>query len=91
MSKEEEKILKCIGSTEETTFKEFCQALETDCPHGSEEWSVMFNKLRALENKGYIEVHRTGSKTDGFVLTEQGADYIRDKMDADRGLFGGLS
>jgi len=84
---EKDKIMKAIGSTEETTFKEFCSALEEDCPSGSAEWSVMFQKLRQLEASNMIQVHRTAGKIDGFILTEQGAAYIRDKMDADRGLF----
>ena len=84
---EKDKIMKAIGSTEETTFKEFCSALEDDCPNSSAEWAEMFKKLRALEAQEMIGIHRTAGKIDGMILTEQGAAYIRDKMDADRGLF----
>ena len=87
MDNENRKVLKAIGSTEETTFKEFCRALADDCPQNTKEWAEMFKRIRMLEEGGMLKVFRTsGGSTDGFILTEQGANLIRDEMDAGRGL-----
>ena len=83
---DDEKILSAIGSTEETSFSEFCQALGGDCPEGRDEWREMFQTLRRLEDEGLIDVSKLDGKIDGMILTEAGADRIRAKMDARRGL-----
>lgn len=83
---EDDKILMCIGSTEETSFSEFCQALAGDCPDGKDEWREMFQTLRRLEGEGLIEVSKLDGKIDGMILTEVGANRIRTKLDQRRGL-----
>jgi DNA-binding transcriptional ArsR family regulator len=84
----EEVILSAIGSTEETTFSEFCSALGGDCPEsgGREGWREVFNHLRILERHGFVEISRSGNKIDSMVLTEAGANRIREKLDNQRGL-----
>ena len=83
---DDDKILSAIASTEETSFNEFCQALAGDCPEGRDEWREMFKTLRRLENEGLIEVSKLDGKIDGLILSEAGANRIREKMDARRGL-----
>lgn len=83
---DEETILAAIGSTEETTFSEFCNALAGDCPEGKDEWREMFSTLRQLERDGWIEVSKTDGKIDGLILSEAGANRIREKLDKRRGL-----
>lgn len=83
---DDDKVLMCIGSTEETSFSEFCQALAGDCPEGKDEWREMFQQLRRLESGGLIEVSKLDGKIDGMILTEAGASRIRDKLDRRRGL-----
>lgn len=79
-------ILAAIASTSETSFSEFCQALGDDCPDGKDEWREMFARLRRLENEGLIEVSKLDGKIDGLILSEAGANRIRAKLDARRGL-----
>lgn len=83
---DDDKILSAIGSTEETSFNEFCQALADDCPDNKDEWREMFQTLRRLENEGFIEVSKLDRKIDGLILSEAGANRIRAKLDARRGL-----
>lgn len=83
---DDDKVLAAIGSTEETSFNEFCQALAGDCPDGKDEWREMFARLRRLENDGLIEVSKLDGKIDGLILSEAGANRIRAKLDARRGL-----
>jgi hypothetical protein len=83
---DDDKVLAAIGSTEETSFNEFCQALADGCPDGRDEWREMFARLRRLENEGLIEVSKLDGKIDGLILSEAGANRIRAKLDARRGL-----
>lgn len=83
---DDDKVLMCIGSTEETSFNEFCQALAGDCPEGRDEWREMFKTLSRFENEGLIGVSKLDGKIDGLILTEAGASRIRAKLDARRGL-----
>ena len=83
---EDDKVLSAIGSTSETSFSEFCQALEGDCPEGKDEWREIFQTLRRLGDEGLIEVSRDGNRIEGMILTEAGANRIRAKMDSRRGL-----
>lgn len=84
----DETVLAAIGSTEETTFNEFCNALAGDCPDAGDRdgWRAVFNFLRLLEQHGFVEISRTGGKIDTMMLTEAGANRIREKMDGRRGL-----
>jgi hypothetical protein len=88
----EDTILSAIGSTEETTFHEFCSALAGDRPEQGdrEGWREVFNHLRILEQHGFIKVERTQGKIDTLILTSAGANRIRSKMDAKRGLFAAM-
>lgn len=80
-------ILSAIASTEETSFNEFCSAYpDTPEPGNKAEWRALFDSLRDLERRCYIEVTRTNNKIDGMVLTEAGANLIRERLDAKRGL-----
>jgi hypothetical protein len=90
---DENTILSAIGSTEESDFNEFCRGLGSDCPESGdrEGWREVFNHLRTLERSGFIEVSRTGNKIDSLILTEAGANRIREKLDSKRGLFGAMA
>lgn len=79
-------LLGHIGSTEETTFNELCRALGDDCPREKSEWRELFNRINDLERQCYIEVSRLGGKIDGIILTEAGANLIRDRNDSKRDL-----
>ncbi len=85
-------ILSAIGSTEETSFGEFCSALAGDCPESGdrEGWREVFNSLGSLEQQGFIEVARTDRKIDSVILTEAGADRVRARLDERRGLFASM-
>lgn len=83
-----DKILAAIGSTEATTFSEFCHAY-ADCPEKGEReaWRELFDALRELERDGLAEVERAGRNIQSLMLTDAGADRVRGKLDAGRGLF----
>jgi DNA-binding transcriptional ArsR family regulator len=84
----EDTVLAAIGSTEETTFGEFCRALGGDCPDTGDRdgWREVMGHIRTLERHGFIEVARTQGRIDAMVLTEAGANRIREKLDGRRGL-----
>lgn len=80
------KILDSIGSTEPSTFRELCQALEDDCPTDKEEWRKFFNLLRDLEVRDLVEVERLKGNIETLQLTTTGADAVRERLDSKRGL-----
>ncbi len=84
-------ILAAVGSTEETSFSEFCSALD-DCPESGDRdgWREVFNLLRQLETHGFVEVSRTKGKIDSMILTEAGANRVRERLDKRRGLLSAL-
>lgn len=84
-------ILSAIGSTDETTFGEFCSALD-GCPESGDRagWREVFNQLRILEQHGFIEISRTGNKIDSMILTEAGANRVRERLDKRRGLLAAM-
>jgi hypothetical protein len=86
-----DEILSAIGSTEPSTFGEFCSALK-DCPEKGdrEAWAEIFGLLKEAEELGLVEVERTGKLIDSLVLTDVGADRVRAKFDGRRGLFQNL-
>lgn len=86
MNDQDLELLGHIGSTEETTFNELCRALGDDCPREKSEWRELFQRINDLERQSYIEVSRLSGKIDGIILTEAGANLIRDRNDAKRGL-----
>lgn len=87
-----DKILSCIGSTEPSTFSELCQALGDDLPERGDKagWRQVFTLVESGERMGFIEVDRVAGKIDSLMLTRQGADRVRGKLDAKRGLLAGL-
>jgi hypothetical protein len=85
---EQEVILSAIGSTEASTFSEFCRALKDDCPEKGDTagWRELFGSLEWAEHQGLIEIDRVNRKIDSLILTEKGAALVRDRLDADKGL-----
>lgn len=83
----QETILAAIGSTEETSFNEFCRALGGDCPESGDKdgWREVFDHLRVLERHGFIEVSRVEGKIDSMILTEAGANRVREHSHALKG------
>ncbi len=82
----EETILSAIGSTGETSFSEFCQALGDDVPDEKSEWAKLFKTLRDLQRHGFVDITEVGGKVDSMILTEPGAARVRDRLDAKRDL-----
>ena len=70
-------LLQCIGSTEESSFGEVCQALGDDKPADRSEWGAFFRSVEDLERQGLIEVSRVNGKIDSMILTEAGAARVR--------------
>ncbi len=87
MNEQDLDLLSHIGSTEETTFNELCRALGDDCPREKSEWRELFARINDLERQLYVEVTRLNGKIDGMILTESGANLIRDRNDSKRELF----
>jgi hypothetical protein len=83
-------LLACIGSTESSDFNEICSTLrESDSlPVGKSGWAELFRLIERAEHEGLVEVSRIKGRIDCAQLTEAGADRIRAKMDARRGLLG---
>lgn len=67
------KVLKCIGSTESSSFNEICQGLGDDCPEHRSEWGQLFRLLETAEKDGLIEIDRASNgRIDSAILTEAG-------------------
>jgi hypothetical protein len=77
-------LLACIGSTESSDFNEIWDSL----PVGKSGWAELFRLIERAEHEGLVEVSRIKGRIDCAQLTEAGADRIRAKMDARRGLLG---
>ena len=86
MNEDDLNFLSLIGSTESTSFGELCSAMGDDCPSEKSEWRALFQRIRDLERESYIEVSRTAGKIDSLLLTEAGANLVRERLDAKRGL-----
>lgn len=73
-------LLKSIGSTEESSFNEICQALGDDCPEKGDSvaWGELFRLIDSAEKSGLIEVSRTNRRTDSAILTEAGAARVKE-------------
>ena len=76
-------ILKAIGHTEASSFREFCNELGDACPERGDtsEWGALFRMLRSAESDGLITVNRFGSNIDNLQLTEAGAAHVRANPD----------
>jgi hypothetical protein len=88
---DEDIILSAIGSTEPSTFGEFCSALK-DCPaKGDREgWREVFATLEWLEHQELVTIERSGRSIESLMLTSAGANRIREKLDKRRGLLASL-
>ena len=84
-------ILAAIGSTESSTFSEFCRALK-DCPAKGDTagWREVFETLNDLERQGLVVIEREERRIESLILTDAGADRIRAKLDEGRGLLSSL-
>ena len=56
MALDQQRLLECVGSTEETTFGELCKALGDDCPSERGEWASLFRLIHDAEREQLIEV-----------------------------------
>jgi hypothetical protein len=76
-------ILKAIGSTEPSTFREFCSELGDNCPEkgDSASWGALFRLLREAERSGLVLVDRASGSIDTLILTEAGAAHVRANPD----------
>ena len=85
---EENAILAAIGSTEPSTFSEFCRAYK-DCPAKGDTsaWRELFATLEWLEHQKLVVVEREERRIESLILTDEGADRIRAQMDSGRELF----
>jgi len=88
----DEKILAAIGSTEPSTFVEFCKSLGSDCPEKGDtsEWPELFANLEYLEHQKLVTIERDQRRIESLQLTDAGADRVRAELDKTRGLFSGL-
>lgn len=75
---EENAVLAAIGSTEPSTFNEFCRALK-DCPSKGdrEGWRELFATLEWLEHQGFVQIERGGRGIESLILTDKGAARVR--------------
>jgi hypothetical protein len=87
----EDDVLAAIGSTEPSTFNEFCRALK-DCPVKGDTagWREVFATLEWLEHQKLVVIERNGRSIESLILTDAGADRIRGKLDDGRGLLSSL-
>lgn len=88
---EENRILSAIGSTEPSTFAEFCRAY-ADCPERGDTagWRELFGAMEWLEHQKLVVIERTNNRIGSLQLTDAGADRVRGQMDAARGLLASL-
>ncbi|MEW6212922.1 MAG: hypothetical protein AB1631_31655 [Acidobacteriota bacterium] len=82
-------LLSAIGSTEPSSFGEFCSSLGADRPEQGDRpaWSALFRELERAERDGLVEIERDGrGRIDSLMLTSEGAARIRDMKDRERPL-----
>lgn len=76
------KLLSVIYSTEEMGFFDLCSALRKidECPVKGDKagWASIFKWLGDMEIGGWILVDRIKGKLESLVLSDQGADAVRD-------------
>ncbi len=75
---EENAVLAAIGSTEPSTFNEFCRELK-DCPSRGDKdaWRELFATLEWLEHQGFVKIERAGRSIESLILTDDGAARVR--------------
>lgn len=74
-----ETLLGAIGSQEESSFSEICQALGDERPAKGDkaEWRDFFDLLRKAENQGLIEQFKNSvGNFEGAILTEAGVAHL---------------
>lgn len=78
--RDEDNILAAIGSTEPSTFNEFCAGLK-DCPAKGDRdgWREVFAALEWLEHQKLVEIERNGRSIESLMLTEAGAERVRSR------------
>lgn len=85
-------LLAAIGSQGPSDFNELCRGLGGDVPQSTGEWAELFRLIEQAERDDLVEVSRIEvdkrMRIDTIILTPSGADRIRGKLDAERGLFG---
>ncbi|MGH8597515.1 MAG: hypothetical protein ACREXT_12730, partial [Gammaproteobacteria bacterium] len=83
------KLLSAIGSTEPSTFYEFCSALKDDCPEKGDRdaWRELFGSLELAARHGFLDIERTEKSIESLQLTAAGANRVRASFDQKRGLF----
>lgn len=88
---EEIAILAAIGSTEPSTFAEFCRSYK-DCPAKGDTaaWREVFATLEWLEHQKMVIIERENRRIESLILTDEGAARVRANLDKDRGLLAGL-
>lgn len=91
----EDSILASIGFDKAVDFGAFCGGLRREkvCPREGDRtaWANIFNIVNSLVAQKLITItHGEDQNIDSFQLTPAGADRIRGKLDAGRGLFAEL-
>lgn len=85
------KLLSLIWSTESMTFFDLCNALRPYdmCPIKGDKagWANLFRSLGELESRDLVECSKKNGKIDTLILTEYGANTVREFADSTRELF----
>lgn len=94
LTEEELKLLSIVGSTEPSTFFEFCNGLRNIdlIPEKGDKvgWSQLFRCVNDLERREYVTVKRLKGRIESIQLTQKGADSVREFADKTRTLFNNL-
>lgn len=92
MSVDIDTVLAAVGATECSDFNDLCRGLGSNRPQERGEWADLFRTIEQAERDGLVEVSRIevdGQKRiDTLILTEEGANRVRAKLDSKRGLLG---
>lgn len=86
-------LLSAIGSSEPSTFHEFCQGLKrtpSGLPTGTDAWRECFAGIEWLAHLGLVTIKKANGKIDTLQLTPTGADTVRKHLDANKPLFQAL-
>lgn len=82
-------LLRAIGSTEASTFQEFCSALGEHCPAKGDRtgWASLFGALDEMQREVLVSVVRKDGKIEALRLTAEGAKRARKLLNQGRALF----
>lgn len=75
-----DELLKAIGSQEESSFGEICNALGSDCPERGDRdaWREFFSLIRKAKGAGLIDTFEdSNGKFEAAILTEAGVAKVR--------------